>query len=153
MGGSISSYDAGEIWHLFDQRYDMKITKLDLKDLSGSDLSRYTDIIVPSTWGGGLNDGVATQLKDWTKNGGTIIGFRSAVNWLKSNDFIDFETKKTENTAKDVSFGERGDFRGAQVIGGAIFEADLDRTHPIAFGYNRDKIALFRNTTIFYGSR
>ena len=149
VGGSISSYDAGEIWHLFDQRYDMKITKLDLKDLSGSDLSRYTDIIVPSTWGGGLNDGVATQLKDWTKNGGTIIGFRSAVNWLKSNDFIDFETKKTENTAKDVSFGERGDFRGAQVIGGAIFEADLDRTHPIAFGYNRDKIALFRNTTIF----
>ncbi|MFV9482841.1 M14 family metallopeptidase [Christiangramia sp. ASW11-125] len=149
VGGSISSYDAGEIWHLFDQRYNMKITKLDLKDLSGSDLSRYTDIIVPSTWGGGLNDGVATQLKDWTKNGGTIIGFRSAVNWLKSNDFIDFETKKTENTAKDVSFGERGDFRGAQVIGGAIFEADLDRTHPIAFGYNRDKIALFRNTTIF----
>lgn len=149
VGGSISSYDAGEIWHLFDQRYDMKITKLDLKDLSGSDLSRYTDIIVPSTWGGGLNDGVATQLKDWTKNGGTIIGFRSAVNWLKSNGFIDFETKKTENTAKDVSFGERGDFRGAQVIGGAIFEADLDRTHPIVFGYNRDKIALFRNTTIF----
>ncbi len=149
VGGSISSYDAGEIWHLFDQRYDMKITKLDLKDLSGSDLSRYTDIIVPSTWGGGLNDGIATQLKDWTKNGGTIIVFRSAVNWLKSNDFIDFEAKKTENTAKDVSFGERGDFRGAQVIGGAIFEAELDRTHPIAFGYNRDKIALFRNTTIF----
>ncbi|WP_026915356.1 M14 family metallopeptidase [Christiangramia portivictoriae] len=149
VGGSISSYDAGEIWHLFDQRYDMKITKLDLKDLSGSDLSRYTDIIVPSTWGGGMDDNIATQLKEWTRNGGTIIGFRSAVNWLKSNDFIDFKTKKTENTAKNISFGERGDFRGAQVIGGAIFEAELDRTHPIAFGYSKDRIALFRNTTIF----
>lgn len=149
VGGSISSYDAGEIWHLFDQRYGMKITKLDLKDLSGSNLSRYTDIIVPSTWGGGMDDDIATQLKDWTRDGGTIIGFRSAVNWLKSNDFIDFKTKKTENTAKNISFGERGDFRGAQVIGGAIFEAELDRTHPIAFGYSKDRIALFRNTTIF----
>ncbi|MGB0892476.1 MAG: zinc carboxypeptidase, partial [Flavobacteriaceae bacterium] len=38
---------------------------------------------------------------------------------------------------------------GAQVIGGAIFEADIDRSHPINFGYKNDKIALFRNTTIF----
>jgi len=149
VGGSISSYDAGEIWHLFDQRYDMKITKLDLKDLGGSDLSRYTDIIIPSTWSGGMDKGVVEKLKDWTKNGGTVIGFRSAVNWLKNNEFINFETKKTENKATNIDFGQKGDLRGAQVIGGAIFEANLDRTHPIAFGYDRDQIALFRNTTIF----
>ncbi len=35
------------------------------------------------------------------------------------------------------------------MIGGAIFEAKLDRSHPIAFGYKNDKIALFRNTTLF----
>ena len=38
---------------------------------------------------------------------------------------------------------------GAQVIGGAIFEANVDRSHPINFGYKNDKIALFRNTTLF----
>ena len=54
-----------------------------------------------------------------------------------------------ERTAKDISFEEKGDYNGAQVIGGAIFEAKIDRTHPINFGYKNDKIALFRNTTIF----
>ena len=149
MGGSITPYDAGEIWHLFDQRYDMKITKIDVRDLSGTNLSKYTDIILPSAWGSGIDKEYAAKLKEWTKEGGTIIAYRNAVNWMKKNDFIKFETKENEITAKDVSFGDRGDFRGAQGIGGAIFEVELDRTHPIAFGYDDEKIAMFRNTTIF----
>ncbi|TBW28313.1 M14 family metallopeptidase [Gramella sp. KN1008] len=149
VGGSITSYDAGEIWHLFDQRYDMKITKLDVEDLDRADLQKYTDIIIPNSWGGGLEKDYAKKLKDWAKSGGTLIAYRNAVNWMKKNDFIDFKTKENELTAKNVSFEERGDFRGAQHIGGAIFEAKLDRSHPIAFGYKDDKIALFRNTTIF----
>ncbi|MCP9201227.1 M14 family metallopeptidase [Gramella sp. GC03-9] len=149
VGESITSYDAGEIWHLFDQRYDMKITKLDIRDLNRTDLSKYTDIIVPNSWGGGLDGGLTKKLMEWTREGGTIIGYRNAVTWLKKNDFIKFKTRETEVNAKNVSFGERGDFRGAQVIGGAIFEAKLDRSHPIAFGYQDDKIAMFRNTTLF----
>jgi len=149
VGGSITSYDAGEIWHLFDQRYDMKITKLDVSDLSSTDLSKYTDIILPSSWGSGIDEEFVPKLKEWTKSGGTMIAYRSAVNWMKKNKFIDFKTKENKMTAQDISFGERGDFRGAQGIGGAIFEVKLDRSHPIAFGYKDDKIAMFRNTTIF----
>lgn len=147
VGEGISSYDAGEIWHLFDQRYDMKITKLDTRNLGRTDLSRYTDIILPNTWN--LEEGIASKLKEWVRAGGTIIGYRDAATWLKKNNFIDFKTKENDLKAKDISFEERGDFRGAQVIGGAIFEAKLDRSHPIAFGYNDDKIALFRNTSLF----
>ncbi|MBV1887818.1 MAG: zinc carboxypeptidase, partial [Urechidicola sp.] len=33
--------------------------------------------------------------------------------------------------------------------GGAIFEVDLDRSHPINFGYKNEQIAMFRNTSIF----
>ena len=149
VGGSITPYDAGEIWHLFDQRYDMKITKLDVDDLSRSNLGKYTDIILPAAWGSGIDKEHASDLKNWVKDGGTLIAYRNAVNWMKKNNFIDFKTKKNELTAKNVSFGERGDFRGAQGIGGAIFEVKLDRTHPIAFGYDDDKLAMFRNTTIF----
>ena len=50
---------------------------------------------------------------------------------------------------KNVSFEDRRLQSGAQVIGGAIFEASLDRSHPINFGYKNDKIALFRNTRQF----
>lgn len=149
VGGSITPYDAGEIWHLFDQRYNMKITKLDVSDLSGTDLSKYTDIILPSAWGSGMDKDHAKKLKEWTKDGGTLIAYRNAVNWIKKNEFVEFKTKENELTAENISFGDRGDFRGAQGIGGAIFEVKLDRTHPIAFGYEDEKIAMFRNTTIF----
>ena len=56
---------------------------------------------------------------------------------------------KTEKTGKKASFIEQDRYRGAQVIGGAIFQAALDRSHPINFGYKKSSLPLFRNTTIF----
>ena len=146
VGEGIRSYDAGEIWHVFDQRYDMPITKLDTRNLGRTDLSRYNTIIVPS---GSMDKRATDNLKKWTENGGTLITYRNALNWLDRNDFLKLEFKKTKLIAEDISFEERGDFRGAQVIGGAIFEAKQDRSHPINFGYKNDRIALFRNNTIF----
>ncbi len=148
VGDGISSYDAGEIWHLFDQRYDMTITKLDTRNLNRSDLSSYTDIILPPTWGG-IDENVTKELDTWIKNGGTLIAYGRAINWLNRNKLVNVKLKDDDLTAENISFGERGDFRGAQVIGGAIFEADLDRSHPIAFGYAENKIPLFRDNTIF----
>lgn len=150
VGDGVTPYDAGEIWHLFDQRYTMNITKLDTRDFSGADISKYTDIIVPNIWGSALDKQAAEKLKTWVKSGGTLIGYRNTANWLKSNDFMDLKLKNNKiDSIKNISFEQRGDFRGAQVIGGAIFEAKLDRSHPIAFGYKNDKIAMFRNTTLF----
>ena len=148
VGEGISSYDAGEIWHLLDTRYQIPITKLDTKDVSRTDLSKYTTIIVSNTSGSTLNNATA-NLKTFVKNGGVLIGYRNALRWLDNKKFIDLDFKRTKAETKNVSFAERADFRGAQVIGGAIFEADIDLTHPIGYGYNDDKIALFRNTTLF----
>lgn len=146
VGSGIRSYDAGEMWHLFDQRYDMNLTKIDVSNLQRSDLSRYNTIIIPS---GSPDTSAVKQLKSWVKAGGQIIGYRNAINWLKRHKFIDLKTKKIERTAKDVSFEQRRNYGGAQVIGGAIFKAEIDRSHPINFGYKNDIIAIFRNTTIY----
>ncbi len=145
VGSGITPYDAGEIWHLFDQQYDMKITKLDLSSFSRADLSRYTDIILPNQWGGGLGKDEAKKLKEWVRNGGTLIGYKNAANWFDKNEFMDLEFKENEVQAKNVTFEQRRDFRGAQGIGGAIFEAKQDRSHPINFGYKDDKVSLFRD--------
>lgn len=147
VGEGIRAHDAGEIWHLFDTRYNMKITKLDTKNVGNADLSKYTTIIVPST--SGLSDVATKKIDTWVRSGGTLIAYRSAVNWLKRTKLLNFETKKVELEAKNVTFEQRGDFRGAQVVGGAIFEAEIDRSHPINFGYTNNKIALFRNNTLF----
>ncbi|PRX48885.1 M14 family metallopeptidase [Salegentibacter salegens] len=149
VGEGITPYDAGEIWHLFDQRYDMKITKLDTRRFSRTDLSRYTDIILPNSWGSALDDGDIEKLKEWIQDGGTLIGYRNAARFFEREDFMDLEIKKDSLVAEDISFEEQRDFRGAQGIGGAIFEANIDRSHPVNFGYTNNKLPLFRNTTIF----
>ncbi|MCK5440873.1 MAG: zinc carboxypeptidase [Maribacter sp.] len=152
VGKGIRSYDAGEIWHLFDTRFNMKLTKIDVDYLSGVDLSKYSDIIVPSSSsrnGNSLNNKYAGKLKEWIENGGTLIGYRNVAEWLNKNEIIKLKFKKDTLVAKNISFGEKDDFNGAQVTGGAIFEAKLDRSHPINFGYNNDKLALFRNTNVY----
>ncbi len=150
VGEGIRSYDAGEIWHLFDTRYNITLTKIDTEYLGRADLSSYTDIIIPGTWGsGGLSKSNANKLKEWVKDGGTLIGYRNTANWFKQNEFLDLKFRRDSLVAKNISFGQREDFRGAQVTGGAIFEARIDRSHPINFGYKNNTLALFRNTNIY----
>jgi hypothetical protein len=149
VGEGVNSYDAGEMWHLFDQRYDMTITKLDTKNFIRNDLSRYTDIILPSMWGNALNKKQAEKLKTWAENGGTLIGYKNSGSWLDSNELLKMEFTTKKDSAINISFEQRGDYRGAQVIGGAIFNTKLDRSHPIAFGYMNDQLPIFRNSTLF----
>lgn len=146
VGNGISSYDAGEIWHLLDQRFDMILTKLDTDNLGRVDLSRYNTIIMPS---GTLDKSNTEKLATWVETGGTLIGFKNTLRWLNTNKFMKLDIKKSELIAKNITFEERRDFSGAQVIGGAIFEAKLDRSHPINFGYKNEKLPLFRNSTLF----
>lgn len=150
VGDGVRSYDAGEIWHLFDTKYNIKITKIDTRYFNSVDLDKYTDLIIPSGWGDKvLNKEGAEKVKEWVKNGGTVIGYRNTVNWLKKHEFIKLEMKKDTLVAKNIAFDQKSDFNGAQVTGGAIFEAKLDRSHPINYGYKNDKLALFRNTNIY----
>ncbi|TMM53221.1 zinc carboxypeptidase [Maribacter algarum] len=151
VGAGIRSYDAGEIWHLFDTRYDMELTKIDMAYFSQVDLSKYTDIIVPSAGRGGSiqNKKNADKLKKWVKEGGTLIGYRSTVEWFNKSEFMKLKLKKDTLVAKNIPFDQKNDFRGAQVTGGAIFQTNIDRSHPINYGYKNNTLALFRNSNIY----
>ncbi len=149
VGNGIRYTDAGEIWHLLDTRYNIKVTKIDTDYFSRVDLSKYTDIIVPSTSRAVQTKANADKLKAWVKDGGTLIGYRNAVEWFSKSEMISLKFKKDTLVAKNIAFDKKGDFLGAQVTGGAIFETKLDRSHPINFGYKNDKLAMFRNTNIY----
>ncbi len=147
VGNGITSNDAGEIWHLLDQRFNMIVTKLDTRNIASTDLSKYNTIIIPNSRA--FNDATTIKLKSWTENGGTLIGFRNTLKWFNSKEFTKLEFKKMTRTATNISFEQKRNYNGAQNIGGAIFEAKLDRTHPINFGYKNSTLALFKNTRIF----
>ncbi len=134
---------------MFDTRYNIELTKIDLGYFSSVDLNKYTDIIIPSAYGNALNKNYSEKLKDWVKDGGTLIGYRNVAEWFNKNEFMKLKFKKDTLIAKNIAFDQKRDFSGAQVTGGAIFEARLDRSHPINFGYKNDNIALFRNTNVY----
>jgi hypothetical protein len=147
VGDGMDSYDAGEIWHLLDTRYDIPVTKLDTRNFPRVDLSRYNTIIMVSS--SGLDDGNTKKLESWIRDGGTLVAYQNALRYLDSKKLMSIDFKKSKLIAKNITHEERADFKGAQGIGGAIFEAELDRSHPINFGYKNAKLPLFRNTTIF----
>lgn len=147
VGDDISPYDAGEIWHLFDTRYDMTITKLDTKTITNADLNRYNTIIIPSSQS--LDSSKIEKLKTWTKNRGTIVAYENTAKWLKENELISFELIENDVEARDITFEQKDNFKGSQVIGGAIFETKLDRSHLINFVYKAQSLPIFKKNTIF----
>ncbi len=149
VGQGITPYDAGEVWHLMDQRYNIQVTKLDTRTLNRVDLSRYTDIILPNCRVSALSKSVAEKLKTWVKNGGTLIGYKNAGKWFNSNELLKMKIKSVKDSAQNISYEQKGKYFGAKVIGGSIFETKLDRSHPIAFGYKNNRLPVFRNSTIF----
>ena len=149
VGSGISSYDAGEIWHLLDTRYHMAVTKLDVNNINRADLSRYNTIIMPSSYSG-LNQSNTKKVKAWVEKGGILISYRYALRWLDRKKLMSLKFKKPDDLkAHNITFENRSKFSGAQRIGGAIFNTKLDRSHPINFGIKNEFLPMFRNTTLF----
>ena len=146
--GSVSSYEAGEVWHLLDQRYKMKVTLLPVSRLS-RELSRYNRIIIPNMWGS-LNESQKKNLKEWIFKGGVVIAWKNGGKMLSDAEItgVKYATNTEEEGEKKLSFkiyANLDEERGAQVTGGSIFEAKVDLTHPLAYGMESDRMALFRN--------
>ena len=77
-----------------------------------------------------------------------MILYRDAITWAKENKLIEINVVEKLLKAEKINFLNRNNFKRAQSISGAIFKANLDRTHPINFGIENNSIALFRNTDI-----
>ena len=148
VGAGVNPHDAGEMWHMLDQRFDIPISKLDVDDLSGMDLSRY-NVLIASNMRGSLSEGAEKNLKSWIEDGGTLVAYGSVLTWLAKKEWLNAKFKSTTQVAKNISFDQKSNFQGAQVVGGAIFNTKIDRSHPINFGTLGNELPVFRNSTMF----
>jgi hypothetical protein len=147
VGNGVNSYDAGEIWHLLDTRYQIPTTKLDYNTLSKIDLNKYNTLIFVN--GSYSNNKTIDKLKSWVENGGNLIGFRNASKWLSENNFLKIKFIENIPLPKNVKFVDKNKFYGAQLTSGAIFNVELDLSHPINYGYYKKDLSIFRNTNIY----
>jgi Zinc carboxypeptidase len=151
VGQGTNAYEAGEVWYLTEKHVGMPVTKVELAAINRTNLSRYNTIVMVS--GQYPTDKIlATKLKSWVATGGTLITMKTASEWAIKNDLV--KEKLRSNTKTDsmamakrgrINFEDAAAIEGAKGTGGAAFEADLDTTHPLGWGYLNRKIALYRN--------
>jgi hypothetical protein len=149
----VSATDAGEIWHLLDQRFNIPMTCLPVAVFNTTNLNRYTTIIFPAGSYGAISESAKEKLKAWIQNGGVVIGFEQALNWFNSAGLGKFEMRSlSDGDKKDLParpYGEIGDAGRAQETSGAIVEADVDLTNPLFYGYYNAKMPMFKSNNLF----
>ncbi len=146
VGSGVSSYDAGEVWHLLDQRLAMPLTMLPVDQLSNTDLSRYTTLVMVDGSYGRIGSAQRESLKRWLKSGNTLVAMKKAGQWLSRQEIggVSYE-EIAADSVPPRPYSSRDTYRGAQVLGGAIFATTADLTHPVAFGLLDDELPVFRN--------
>ena len=149
VGPGVNATDAGEVWHLLDQRLNIPATHLEPAVFNRIELNKYNTLIMV---GGTYPDINKDKLKTWVQAGGTLILTEEAVSWASQNGISDVKFKKAKSPVDSIerlTYVDREQIDGAQQIYGAIFGADADLTNPLAYGYNQKTISLFKANKVF----
>ncbi|MEO6356145.1 MAG: zinc carboxypeptidase, partial [Ferruginibacter sp.] len=149
VGAGVNATDAGEVWHLLDQRMNIPATHLEPAIFNRVDLNKYNTLVMV---GGSYADLNKEKLKAWVSNGGTLILLEEAVQWASQNGINSVTLKKIKtgvDSTKRIAYGDEDEIDGAQQMSGAIFGADVDLTHPLAYGYTEKTISLFKSNKVF----
>ncbi|UMB55122.1 zinc carboxypeptidase [Lutibacter sp. A64] len=149
--GGVSAYEAGEVWHLFEKRMQMPIVKVPERLFYKTDLHRYNVIVMVSGSYSLLSEKDKEKLKNWISLGNTLITTRTASSWAIKNKIVEENLLDwvKDTTKSRFNYADSRAVIGKQSIGGAIFEIDLDITHPIAYGYHDLKIPIYKNNKVF----
>lgn len=89
-----SSYDVGVSWWSLDHHLGIRHSLLDTSMIGYADLRRYNTIVMPSGYRN-LSESEASALKDWIKQGGTLIAHNGSTRRIVS--------QKEFSSVKDIS--------------------------------------------------
>jgi len=89
-----SSYDVGVSWWSLDHHLGIRHSQLNTSMIGYADLRRYNTLIMPSGYRS-LNQAEMSVLKDWIKQGGTLIANNGSTRMLVSDNSI--------SSIKDIS--------------------------------------------------
>lgn len=149
VGQGVNATDAGEVWHLLDQRMNITATHLEIPMFNRVELNNYNTIIM---LGGTYTDLNKDKLKTWVQNGGNLILLEEAVTWASQNGVNNVVIKKIKSavdSTQRLPYIQQEQITGAQQMNGAIFEAMIDNTHPLAYGYNSKTVSMFKANKVF----
>lgn len=163
-GEGVSPYAFGEIWHYFEQQIGYPVTVLGTSYFGNVPLHEFDVLILPAgSYGRVLNEQALEQVKNWVRGGGKLIALESAAGFLagkkdfnlqKKNGGEAAEKDKAKETKEDPyrllrAYGDRERDAISEDVQGSVFRVNLDKTHPLAFGYGDTYYALVRTSDTF----
>jgi hypothetical protein len=146
VGTGVAASDAGEIWHLADQRFGLPITMIDVNNFNSANIDKYNTLIMVSGNYGSLN---REKIRNWVQNGGSLVLFETAIEW-GANGLVSINLKKSKTDSLKVGrYADLENNLGAQEMGGSIFQAKVDLTHPLLYGYNTPTLSFFKANSVY----
>lgn len=152
VGTDANMYEAGEAWYYLDRHVGIPVSMVDTDRFNSADLSRYTHIIMVDGRYHKLERRSVDKLQQWLQSGGVVIGQQGGARWLSEQGilgakFVDEGTFRDAFKFGELRYGDMDDFYGQRRLAGAIFELQLDTSHPLAFGFPRTQLPVFKDST------
>ena len=162
IGPGSSSYRAGELWHLLDNQWGLATALVEGEALSDGVLADSTHVVLAGGVPSGLSSAGRDRLASWVRSGGTVVAVGlGAAGWaerellgLDADDgydpLPDADGPSEDEDATDAEpprrqpYADYETLRADTLVGGAIFEVQLDLTHPLAFGFHDGRLPVFR---------
>ena len=130
MGENFSSLNIGEVWHFFEQELQYPIHLIWERDLDKA-FENMDILIYPE----GQSELVENQaLKDWVRNGGHLIVLGSSVSQFNSKEMGVEQIENKHDSLENIPYAQRERHAISSTIIGAIYDTELDKTHPMCFG-------------------
>ena len=150
IGTGVRAYEAGEVWHLLDQRVGMPISKIPLRNLDNVSMDKY-NVLVLVSGNYKLSNNQIEKIKKWAESGNTIISVGSGSKFLIDNKIVDesIVEKKESDVISYLEYGDAAENRGKEQVGGVILKSKIDLTHPLSFGYSDNSLPVYKNNSIW----
>ena len=158
VGPGISATEVGEVWHLMDLRLGLAPVMIDTHRMPDIKLDDYSHLLMVNGNYASLDAASVKRIRGWIEQGGVLVASKRAAAWATRNN-LHQANANSENQKEDqddpqgsptpAAYGDYSKDFSKSLIGGAIVNATIDISHPLAYGYRRVQLPLFRNGTTF----
>jgi hypothetical protein len=149
VGQGVSAGEAGEVWHLLNEKMSIPVTLLDIHRVPQYDLSKYNTLVMVNGMYDRLPASVLKSIEERVVSGALLITTKNASRYVIENGVAEGTVRQRDADTLDVPYENIPDIHGAQRIGGIILRVDVDNTHPLAYGYGTEAYVFRNHDNIF----
>ncbi|MHC4263366.1 MAG: hypothetical protein ACYSWX_12640, partial [Planctomycetota bacterium] len=155
VGHGVSSYESGEVWHYVGAKLGLRAALVEKGALGRIELHEYSHLCLVSGASSGWSESTTDRVRDWVRRGGVIVATKSSARWASDDflgDLLDVVDEDDDEAGEDEAeeparYADYEDLAAVDRIAGTIFEVEIDPTHPLCFGFPRETVRVFKNST------